>query len=85
MELREERIVVETDRHRLVGTIQLPREGYRSRLTDFLNAGEREFFALTDAEVAELGSDGGAPRRLPFVAVSRRHVVLAAPLGAANA
>lgn len=85
MEHREERIVVETTSHRLVGTIQLPREGYRSRLTDFLNAGEREFFALTEVEVTALGAGDDRPRRLPFAAVSRRHVVLAAPLDAETA
>jgi hypothetical protein len=79
MEHRDERVVVETARHRLTGTLRLPRDGYRSRLTDFLNAGEHAFFPLTDVEVEPL--DGGAPRREPFVAVSRRHVVLATKLG----
>jgi uncharacterized protein DUF6812 len=83
MELREERIVVETPRHRLTGTVQLAAEGYRSRLTDHLNAGEQEFVALTDVEVVALdGSD--APARRPFVALGRRHIVFAAPLSASE-
>jgi hypothetical protein len=82
MELREERIVVETERHRLTGTVQLAAEGYRSRLTDHLNAGGQEFVALTDVEIAPL--DGaGAPTRHPFVALGRRHIVFAAPAGPA--
>jgi hypothetical protein len=79
MELREERIVVETTRHRLTGTVQLAASGYRSRLTDHLNAAGQDFLALTDVEIVPL--DGARPReRRPFVALGRRHVVFAAPL-----
>ena len=38
VEQRDERIIVETDRHRITGLLRLPRDGYRSRLTDYLNA-----------------------------------------------
>jgi hypothetical protein len=79
MNLREERVMVETERYRLTGTVQLPRDGYRSRLTDHLNASEREFIALTDVEIVPL--DGGAaPSREPFVALGRRHIVFATSL-----
>lgn len=77
MELREQRIVVETERHRMTGTVRLAAEGYRSRLTDHLNAGEQAFVALTDVEIAPL--DGGLATRHPFVALGRRHIVFAAP------
>jgi uncharacterized protein DUF6812 len=74
--LREERVVIETGRYRFTGTVQLPREGYRSRLSDHLNANEREFIALTDVEIVLL--DGGAaPSRESFVAIGRRHIVFA--------
>ena len=75
---RTERIIVETDRHRLVGDVLLPADGYRSRLTDYLNASEREFLALTDVEVSSLD---GSPRleKREFIALSLRHVVLAMP------
>ncbi len=59
MEQRDERVVVETDRHRITGFLRLPADGYRSRLTDYLNAAERLFLALTDVEVTIL--DGHAP------------------------
>jgi hypothetical protein len=75
---RTERIIVETDRHRIVGHLMLPADGYRSRLTDYLNASERDFLALTDVEVTTLE---GTPRieKRDFIALSVRHVVLAMP------
>ena len=78
MEQRDERIIVETDRHRITGLLRLPVDGYRSRLTDYLNASERVFLALTDVEVASLH---GTPRveQRDFVALSLRHIVLAMP------
>ncbi len=78
MEHRDERIVVETDRHRITGVLRLPRDGYRSRLTDYLNSSERAFLALTDVEIAPLNGPG-PPERRPFLALSLRHVVLAMP------
>lgn len=77
MNQREERIVVETERLRLTGTVRLPAEGYRSRLTDHLNAGEREFLALTDVEIASLDDPGREPERHGYVALGRRHIVFA--------
>jgi hypothetical protein len=78
MEHRHERIVVETDRYRISGVLRLPRDGYRSRLTDYLNSSDRAFVALTDVELVPLG--GGESQRRPFLAVSLNHVVLAMPL-----
>ena len=79
MHLRRERVRIETHRHVIVGTLQLPNEGYRSRTTDFLTAHEHDFLALVDAEV--LWIDGThAPERRDFVAVSARHVVLVTEL-----
>ena len=51
MHFRRERVRIETDRHEIEGTLQLPNEGFRSRTTDFLNAHDRDFIALTDAEI----------------------------------
>ena len=78
MDHRDERIIVETDRHRIRGLLRLPADGYRSRLTDYLNASERVFVALTDVEVTSLVGDPRIERR-PFVALSLRHIVLAMP------
>ena len=77
METRVERVVLETDRHRIVGDLTLPREGYRSRLSDYLNRGEVDFIPLVNAELAPL--NGGSPESRAFVAVARTHVKLAFP------
>lgn len=83
MNQREERIVVETERYRITGTVRLPVDGYRSRLTDYLNAGERDFIALTDVELSPL--DGaGEPQRHRFIALGRRHIVLATSVAEAD-
>jgi hypothetical protein len=73
---RDERVIIETDRHRIVGNLSLPADGYRSRLTDYLNASERLFLALTDVEVSSLE---GVPRveKRDFIVLSLRHIVLA--------
>jgi hypothetical protein len=76
MDTRDARVVIETTRHRIIGTLHLPRDGYRSRVTDFLNGTERDFVALTDVELTRL--DGSEPvRRYSFVAVGRTQIVLA--------
>jgi hypothetical protein len=77
MNQREERIVVETERYRLVGTVHLSSDGYQSRLTDHLNAGEREFLALTDVEIASLDEPSRPRSRHDYVALGRRHIVFA--------
>jgi hypothetical protein len=77
MDQRYQRVLIETDRHRITGRLNLPREGYRSRLTDYLNSAERAFLALTDVEITPL--DGGAPESRPFLALSVRHVVMVVP------
>ena len=63
MEHRDERIVVETERYRITGMLRLPRDGYRSRLTDYLNSAERTFIALTDVELEPLDGVGRREQR----------------------
>ena len=75
MHFRRVRVRIETQRHEIDGTLQLPHEGYRSRTTDFLNAHERDFLALTDVEVRWLDSSR-APEQHAFLALAVRHVVL---------
>ncbi|HEV3093282.1 MAG TPA: hypothetical protein VGY30_02075 [Solirubrobacteraceae bacterium] len=70
---RRERIRLETPRHRIEGTILLAADGYRSRVSDVLNASERDFLTLTDATLQPL--DGGPVERHEFLAVARAHVV----------
>lgn len=70
---RRERIRLETSRHRIEGLIVLAADGYRSRVSDVLNAVERDFLTLTDATLQPL--DGGPLERHDFLAVARAHVV----------
>ena len=76
---RQERIQVETNRHRITGDVTLAANGFRSRVSDLLNATEREFISLTDVELIPL--DGGEAVRREFVAVSRQHIVFVTPMG----
>ncbi len=78
MDHRLEHVVVETDRYRIEGKLTLPREGYRSRLSDYVNQRDRDFFALQDATMTPLSGDGEA-RAVPFLMVARRHVVTVTP------
>ncbi len=82
MENRIERIVLETRRNRIVGDLTMPREGYRSRLTDFLNRGDVDFIPLIDVEISPI--TGGEPQRREFIAVARTHVDLVYPAAEAD-
>ena len=75
MHYRHERVRIETERHEILGTVQLPNEGFRSRTTDFLNAHERDFLALTDVELTWLDGDREAERH-EYLALAVRHIVL---------
>ncbi len=77
MQQRQQRVELETPRHRISGTLTLAASGFRSRVSDLLNATEREFLALTDVTLQPL--DGGPAEHRDFVAVSRAHVVFVAP------
>ena len=83
MDHRLENVIVETDRYRIEGKLTLPREGYRSRLSDYVNQRDRDFFAFQDATMTPLS--GGDGRTVPFLMVARRHVVLVAPVAGEDA
>jgi hypothetical protein len=79
MEQRVERVALETDQYRITGDLTLPKEGYRSRVSDYLNIPELAFIPLANVELAPLA--GGEPARREFIAVGRAHVQLAYPVG----
>jgi hypothetical protein len=79
MHYRRERVRIETQRHEIEGTVQLPSEGYRSRTTDFLNAHEREFLPLTDVEIRWLDGTRETERH-EYLAVAVPHIVLVVEL-----
>jgi hypothetical protein len=72
---RRERIRIETERHRIEGFLTLARDGYRSRVSDVLNASERDFLTLTEVTVAPL--EGGPIELHPYLTLARRHIVFA--------
>jgi hypothetical protein len=72
---RTERIRIETERHTIEGVLTLARDGYRSRVSDVLNASERDFITLTDVTVTPL--DGGPVELHAYMSLARRHIVFA--------
>jgi hypothetical protein len=75
MEHRQERIRIETERHRIEGVLTLARDGYRSRVSDVLNASERDFITLTEVTVSPI--EGGPTELHPYLTLARRHIVFA--------
>jgi hypothetical protein len=80
MPFRRERVRIETARHEIEGTLQLPYEGFRSRMTDFLNTQGDDFLPLTDAQVTYLDATR-EPENHEYLALATRHVVLVIELG----
>jgi hypothetical protein len=78
VENRKERVVVETDRYRVEGMMTLPREGYRSRLSDHVNRRDQEFFTVLEAELVALDGSG-REWKTPVLMLARRHIRLIVP------
>jgi hypothetical protein len=78
VENRQERVIVETDRYRVEGMMTLPREGYRSRVSDHVNRRDQEFFTIVDAELSALDGSGRA-WNAPVLMLARRHIRLIVP------
>jgi hypothetical protein len=72
---RRERVRIETEHHRIEGLLTLARDGYRSRVSDVLNASERDFITLTQVSVAPL--QGGPEEHHAYLTLARRHIVFA--------
>jgi hypothetical protein len=82
VDLRKEQVVVEIERYRIQGQLHLPAEGYRSRLSDYMNQREAEFLPMTDCTVTTLETDH--ERQVPFLLLARRHVRMISPLDPAE-
>jgi uncharacterized protein DUF6812 len=80
VELRRERVIVETDRYRVEGDITLPQEGFRSRLSDHVNRRDQEFFTVQDARLTAIDGSG-RDWQAPVLMLARRHVRLIVPQG----
>jgi hypothetical protein len=77
MDLRKEKVIVETDRYRVTGSMTLPADGFRSRLSDHVNRDDLTFFTIEDAELTPL--DGGEPRTAAVLMLARAHARLVIP------
>ncbi len=78
-EHRQERVRIETESYRIEGSLTHARDGYRSRVSDVLNASERDFLTLTEVTVEPLA--GGPVELHPFLTIARRHIVFAVAAG----
>ena len=78
VENRQEKVVVETDRYRVEGMLTLPREGYRSRVSDHVNRRDQEFFTILDAQLVALDGSG-RDWATPVLMLARRHIRLIVP------
>jgi hypothetical protein len=78
MDLRRAHVVVETDRYRVEGDMTLPKEGYRSRLSDHVNRRDHEFFTIQDAKLIALDGSG-RDWNAPVIMLARRHIRLVVP------
>ena len=75
-ETRRERIVLETERHRIVGDVTLPAEGYRSRVSDLLNREGFQFVPLSNAVITGINGSKETTE-MEFIAVARDHIQIA--------
>jgi hypothetical protein len=78
-DMRQERVVIETDRYRVEGDITLPQEGYRSRLSDYLNRRDQEFIILVNVELLSLDGSG-RDWQTPVLMLARQHIRLVVPI-----
>ena len=74
-EVRRERVVLETQRYRIVGDVTLPAEGFHSRLSDLLNREGVQFIPLVNATITGRGDEPPVQRK--FIAVARDHIQIA--------
>jgi hypothetical protein len=78
VDVRKERVVVETDRYRVEGMMTLPSEGYRSRVSDHVNRRDQAFFTMVDCKLVSL-DDSGRDWDTPVLMLARRHIRLIVP------
>jgi hypothetical protein len=70
--------MVETDRYRVDGMLTLPKEGYRSRVSDHVNRRDHEFFTIQDAKLTALDGSG-RDWSAPVIMLARQHIRLVVP------
>ncbi len=76
VEMKKVAVVIETARHQICGNVAVPAV---SRLSDYANDPHRRFWAVTEAEVAELhGSD--RTRKVGFLLIAAHEITMISPL-----
>jgi hypothetical protein len=75
---RPERLMIETDRHRISGAVTVARDGNRNRISEMLGASERDFIGLTDVTIEPF--DGGNVLHCEFLVLARNKIVFALPV-----
>ena len=73
IDVRRERIVIETDIYQVEGDIALPRGGYRNALADHLNNINEEFIYLENVEMVMLDGSGRG-WSAPSLMLAKRHI-----------
>jgi hypothetical protein len=58
--------------------LTLPKEGYRSRVSDHVNRRDQEFFTLLDCSLTALDGSGD-DWNAPVLMLARRHIRLIVP------
>ena len=76
MDLRRQKVMVETDRYRIDGDMTLPREGHRSRLSDHVNRREQEFFTIQDAVLTPHAGGEGWSAEVLLLASAHIHLIV---------
>jgi hypothetical protein len=83
LERRREAVELETTRYRVSGTIMLPPEGYKSRLSDHLNEAGREFLIILDATLTPFDEPEGT-FDVPVMMLQRTKVDIIFPVAPRN-
>jgi hypothetical protein len=78
VESKPERLIIETERHRINGALSIATDRHRSRMSEMLGASERDFLALTDVTIEPL--DGRGILRCEFLLLARSKIVFALPV-----
>jgi len=82
LDVRRERVVVETDRYRVEGDITLSQEGYGVELADYLNRSNQEFVVIVNSEVNAL--DGSGDWNVSVIMLARKYIKKIVSLGPAE-
>lgn len=80
MKTEHVRVVIETARFRVVGTVHPPALSYRSRLSDLLNQKEVAFLSVTDVTVYNPGDHKTALYTTPYLAINLDSIDMVQPL-----